>query len=60
MKKTYIEPNTLVVVLDTKTTLLAGSDPKAQALSIEGESIDNGNLIGTRRMNSVWDEEDEE
>jgi hypothetical protein len=60
MKKLYIEPNTEIVIVAVKTTLLTASDPQNQSLNKDDEQITDGNDIGSRRYNNVWDEEEEE
>ena len=60
MKKLYIEPNTEIVIVDVKTTLLTASDPQNQPLDKDEDPITDGNEIGSRRYNDVWDEEFEE
>lgn len=58
MKKTYIKPATMIVAIEIKNTLLTGSDPESQTLSVDGGSIDNGNEIGARRR-SLWDDDED-
>ena len=58
MKKTYFEPTVNVIAVEIKNTLLTASDPKAQSLSIDGETIDNGSSIGSRRS-SIWGDDEE-
>ncbi|MBR4566589.1 MAG: hypothetical protein IKO17_06550 [Prevotella sp.] len=63
MKKTYIEPNTQVVAIRIKTTLLTGSGPQEQTLVIDSSNISTGDEIGSRQTGrnwSVWGDEDEE
>ena len=59
MKKTYIIPETLVVLLNTKTCILIGSDP-------DDELVPGGTTAGTKEYagddnsaggKNVWDEE---
>lgn len=59
MKKTYIEPNMKIVAISVKTTILAGSDPQVQTLSIDGASIDDGSKIGSRGGGAFWDDDEE-
>ena len=59
MKKTYIEPATIVMAVEVKNSLLGASDPQTQTLSVDGETISDGNAIGSRRS-SLWDEEEED
>ena len=60
MKKNYIEPSVSVVNVKVKTSLLTGSNPQSQALTVGGEEISSSNDIGSRRMTSVWGDEEEE
>ena len=59
MKKTYIEPVMNIVAVEVKTSLLGASDPQTQTLSVEGESISDGDQIGSRRSSSLWDDEED-
>ncbi len=59
MKKTYIEPATIVMAVEVKNSLLGASDPKTQTLTVGGETIDESTQIGSRRS-SLWDDEEEE
>lgn len=56
MKKIYINPETKIVKIQTQLQMLAGS-PTDQILDKEGDQIDNGNQVGSRR-GSLWDDYD--
>lgn len=55
MKKTYIEPSLNIVAVKVRNTFLSASDPQAQTLSVDGESISDAESIGSRRGGSMWD-----
>ena len=59
MKKTYIEPATMIMAVEVKSSLLGASDPQTQTLSVDGETISSDTQIGSRRS-SLWDDEEEE
>lgn len=59
MKKTYIEPATMIMAVEVKSSLLGASDPQPQTLSVDGETISSDTQIGSRRS-SLWDDEEEE
>lgn len=59
MKKTYIEPTTMIMAVEVKSSLLGASDPQTQTLSVDGETISSDTQIGSRRS-SLWDDEEEE
>lgn len=59
MKKIYLSPEMFVVNVQV-AKMIATSDPQTQNLSTEGEQIEDGNVIGARRHNNVWEEEEEE
>lgn len=57
MKKTYIAPETVVVVLNNKTALMAGSFNE----TLKTESVSDGDgftQYGRQGRFSDWDEED--
>lgn len=57
MKKTYINPNTKIVKIQT-ARMMAGSE--LGKYSGEGNTISSNDAVLSRRRNSVWDEDEEE
>lgn len=53
MKKTYLSPNTTVVVLATKVTILAGS---VEGTGIKGSASGSYDVLS--RDYDAWDDED--
>ena len=57
MKKTYINPNTKIVKIQT-ARMMAGSE--LGKYSGNGNTISDNDAVLSRRRNSVWDEDEEE
>ena len=57
MKKTYINPQTRIVLLATKTFITA-SNPKGFSGTLNETGTDAGSLL-SRRHNDLWDDEEE-
>lgn len=55
MKKTYINPETRIVMLSTVSHILAGSD-----MRVRGNYDSNTITMGARKGGSLWDDDDEE
>ncbi|MBP5339254.1 MAG: hypothetical protein J6Z14_08150 [Prevotella sp.] len=60
MKNIYIAPSLDIVEVKVKASLLAGSDPNTQTLSVTEGNISDGSQIGSRRQSSLWDDDEEE
>jgi hypothetical protein len=56
MKKTYITPEALTVVLGSKMQMMTGSDTPNGDVTIGDGTIDAGS-VGTKESKNVWDEE---
>lgn len=52
MKQTYQKPATDILCVEAQPML-------TDSLNVTQETIDNSNLILSRRGNSVWDDEDD-
>ena len=56
MKKTYIMPEALTVVLGSKMQMMTGSDTPNGDVTIGDGTIDAGS-VGTKESKNIWDEE---
>ena len=56
MKKTYITPEALTVVLGSKMQMMTGSDTPNGEVTIGDGAIDAGS-VGTKESKNIWDEE---
>jgi hypothetical protein len=54
MKKTYIQPQTIVFSIKIKGNLLTTS-----TVRVSTESYDEGNMTDLSRRNSLWDDNEE-
>ena len=59
MKKTYINPNTKIVKIQT-ARMMAGSELGKYSSDGNGNTISSNDAVLSRRRNSVWDEDEEE
>lgn len=59
MKKQYIIPTTIAVIVPMKQHLLSGStDYRASNVTLSGSSASNSDAYG-RGFDSLWDDDDE-
>ena len=58
MKKTYINPNTKIVKI--QTVHMIADSRSLNKYSGEGNTISSNDAVLSRRRNSVWDEDEEE